>query len=396
MTSSRMPVSAAAGLAALLLGLATWAVPAAQASQDGAAAVKAAVLPQLTGRYTFSRIAWTGSRKVIAATDSHHDLYAFWEASSSGTWHKQLVAKGGSSTGYTSPSITWTGHAVAIAALDASGDLLYFTEHSGSTTWSHKTVAKAHGHPYEAPSVTTAGDGTILISAGNKAKQLDSFTLAPNSSTWVEQEVAGPGNIGPSSITTCYDSKVHAYLGLITASFDTAQYFWWERLDSPGWNQQILELSEGPGFTGGSIAATDGDLLVTAANAGAIFFWSQPIGGSTWTSQTVALASGGSSYTSPVITWTGPVLGGSESYDVITAVTKKGTLDYWWTLDGDSTWTREVVAKSGRLASYADPAIVVNAKSVNITAINTKPGDVMFWFQPFDTNPWHRQTVAKG
>jgi hypothetical protein len=396
MSRSRMPMGATAGLTALVLGLAIWAVPAAQASQHGAAAVKGAVLPQVTGKYTFSRIAWTGSRKVVAAIDSHHDLYSFWEASSSGTWHKQLVAKGRSSSGYSSPSITWTGHAVAIAALDASGDLLYFTEHSGSTTWSHKTVAKAHGHPYEAPSVTTAGDGTILISAGNKTKELDSFTLAPNSSTWVEQGVAGPGNFGPTSITTCYDSKVHAYLGLITASFDTAQYFWWENLDSPGWNQQVLELSEGRGFTGGSIAATDGDLLVTAANAGSIYFWSQPIGGSTWNNQTIASAGGGSSYTSPVVTWTGPVLGGPDSYDVVTAVTRKGTLDYWWTLDGGSTWTREVVAKSGRLASYADPAIVVNAKSVNITAINTKPGDVMFWFQPFDTNPWHRQTVGKG
>jgi hypothetical protein len=394
MTRSRMPMTATAGLAALVLGLAAWAAPAALASQHHGAAVKAAVLPQVSDRYTFSRIAWTGSRKVIAATDSHHDLYSFWEAASGGTWHKQLVAKGGISTGYRSPSITWTGHAVAIAALDASGDLVYFSEHSGSTTWSHKTVAKAHGHPYEAPSVTTAGDGTILISAGNKAKRLDSFTLGPGSSTWVKQEVAGPGNFGSSSITTCYDSAAHAYLGLITASFDTAQYFWWERLDAPGWNQQVIELSEGRGFTGGSIAATGGDLLITAANAGAIFFWWQPIGGSTWTSQTVASGGGGSSYTGPVITWTGPVLGGSHSYDVITAVTKKGTLDYWWTPDGGSSWTQEVVAKSGRLASYADPAIAVNAKSVNITAINTKPGDVMFWFQPFGTSPWHRQTVS--
>jgi hypothetical protein len=394
MTRSRMPISATAGLAALVLGLSAWAAPAAQASQHGAAAVKPTVLPQVSDKYTFSRIAWTGSRKVIAATDSHHDLYSFWEASSSGKWHKQLVAKGGSPTGYSSPSITWTGHAVAIVAVDTAGDLVYFSEHSGSTTWRHKTVAKAHGHPYKAPSVTTAGDGTVLISASNKAKRLYSFTLAPGGSTWVKQQVAGPGSFGSSSITTCYDSSVHAYLGLITASFDTAQYFWWERLDSPGWNQQILELSETKGFTGGSIAATDGHLLVTAANAGTIYFWSQPIGGSTWTNQTIASAGDGTSYTSPAVTWTGPVDGGPTSYDVVTAVTNKGALDYWWTLDGGSTWTQEVVAKSGPHASYANPAIVANAKSVNITAINTKPGDVLFWFQLFDTNPWHRQLVS--
>jgi hypothetical protein len=398
MTTSRVALSAMGGLAALALGLAGWAAPAAQASPHVAAAIKAPALPQVSYKYTFSRIAWTGSRKVIAATDSHHDLYSFWEASSSGTWHKQLVAKGGHSTGYSSPSIAWTGHAVAIAVLDTSGDLLYFSQHSGSTKWSHKTVAKADGHAYQAPSVTAASDGTVLISAGNKSDRLFAFMLAPDSSTWVKQGVSLGGLFGASSITTCYDSIVHAYLGLITATSGGTLYFWWERLDSPGWNQQVIAAS-GPGgsFSGGSIAATRSDLMITAATtAGTIDLWWQAIGGSTWNEQTVASAGGGASYARPAVIWTKPVLGGSESYDVVTAVTRKGALDYWWKLDGGSTWTRELVAKSGRLAAYANPAIAVNAKSVDITAVNTKPGDVLFWFQPFGTNPWHQQTVAKG
>ena len=398
MTTSRMPRSAAGSLVALLLGLGAWAAPAAQATQSAAAAGKAAALPQASYKYTFSRIAWTGSRKVIAATDRRHDLYSFWEASSSATWHKQLVAKGGSGTGYSAPSITWTGHAVAIAALDASGDLLYFTQHSGSTTWKRSTVAKADGYPYQAPSVTTAGDGSVLISDGDIANRLFSFTLAPDSSTWIRQWVSIGGLFGPSSITTCYDSIVHAYLGLITATSGGTLYFWWERLDSPGWNQEIIAAS-GPGgsFSGGSVAATNGALLLTTATTtGSIDLWWQTIGGSAWNQQTVAAAGGGNWYTRPVVTWTGPVLGGSDSYDVLTAATGNGTLYYWWKLDGGSTWTRELVAKSGPLASYAIPAIAVNAKSVNITAINIKPGDVLFWFQPFGTNPWHRQTVAKG
>ncbi len=398
MTTTRMPRSAAGWLVALAVGLGAWAAPAAQASQHVAGAAKATALRHVSYKYTFSRIAWTGSRKVIAATDSRHDLYFFWEASTSATWHKQLVAKGGRSARYSSPSITWTGHAVAIAALDGSGDLLSFTQRSGSTRWRRSTVAKAHGYPYLAPSVSTAGDGTVLISAGDKANRLFSFTLAPHTSNWIKAGVSVGGLVPAPSITACYDGIVHAYLGLITATSGGTLYFWWKRLDSTNWNQEVIAFA-GPGasFTGASIVATDGDLLITAATtAGAIDLWWQPIGGSTWSQQTVASPSGGTSYTHAMVTWTGPVLGGPDSYDVVTATTRNGTLVYWWKLDGGSTWTRERVAKSGRRATYANPAIAVSARSVIITAINTKPGDVLFWFQPFGTNPWHKQTVAKG
>jgi hypothetical protein len=60
--------------------------------------------------------------------------------------------------------------------------------------------------------------------------------------------------------------------------------------------------------------------------------------------QTVASASGGTSYTHPVVAWTGPSSAGSGSYDVVTATSKNGTLDYWWKLDGGSTWHQQTVA----------------------------------------------------
>jgi hypothetical protein len=61
------------------------------------------VRPLTTYPYTFSRIARAGSHKVIAGTDSHGDLYYFWQASGSATWHKQLLAGATSTLSYSKP-----------------------------------------------------------------------------------------------------------------------------------------------------------------------------------------------------------------------------------------------------------------------------------------------------
>ena len=95
----------ASGVLTLLLGLGAWLAPAAQASQRPAARTAAAA----TYPYNFSRIAWTGSDEVIAATDKHGDLYYFWQSSGTTTWHKQLAAAGSSALAYSKPSITATG-----------------------------------------------------------------------------------------------------------------------------------------------------------------------------------------------------------------------------------------------------------------------------------------------
>jgi hypothetical protein len=34
--------------------------------------------------------------------------------------------------------------------------------------------------------------------------------------------------------------------------------------------------------------------------------------------------------------------------------------------------------------------------SVVITAINTKPGNAMYWSQAFANTPWHKEVVATG
>jgi hypothetical protein len=378
------------GALTLLLGLGSWLAPAAQASQRPAARPATTTYP-----YKFSRIAWTGSDEVIAGTDSHGDLYYFWQASGTTTWHKQLVAAGTSKLSYSKPSITATSTTVYIAAVDGAGDLYYFTK-TGTAKW-HGVLLSTAGSPgkYQAPSITT-GDGYVLISVGNTGGQLVNFTLAPGTTTWAQQTVAA-GLFGPSSVTTLFDSLDSEYLGLLTASSGGTLYFWYEFLVAPRWNQQTVASPGTAGsYTGGSVAASPADIVIAAASTtGTVDAFTQPVGGSGWTSQTVSTTGG--PYASPQVAWTGDVNGSSVSYDVITAASKAGALHYWWTPDGATTaWNPETVAAHGAKAVYANPGISVTSTSVVITAINTKPGDVMYWSQTFGTNPWSKEVVATG
>jgi hypothetical protein len=385
--SGRLLWCAAVSVAPLCLGALTLAAPAAQASQ------RLATAPTVTYPYKFSRIAWTGSDEVIAATDSHGDLYYFWQASGSATWHKQLVADATSGLAYSKPSITAAGTTVYIVAIGGPGNLYYFTK-TGAASWDELLLSNAgSAGKWQAPSITI-GDGSVLISVGNTAGDLDSFTQASGSSSWAVQTVAA-GVFGPSSVTTVFDSSASKYLGLITASSGGTLYFWWESLASPGWNLQAVASPGAAGsYTGGSIAASNADIVIAAATTtGAVDSFTQPIGGSGWTQQTVTSAGG--PYTSPQIAWTGPVDG--ESYDVITAANKAGALGYWWVFDDSGlSWNPETVAANGAEAVYANPGISITSTSVVITAINTKPGNVMYWSQPFGTNSWSKERVATG
>ena len=80
--------------------------------------------------------------------------------------------------------------------------------------------------------------------------------------------------------------------------------------------------------------------------------------------------------------------GGSSSYDVVIATDQAGNPDYWWAPDGGTAWTPEKVAAAGTRAACASPGIAVTGTSVVITAINSKPGDVRYWHQPFGTTRW--------
>jgi hypothetical protein len=398
---------AVGGLLVLLLGLI--AAPVASASQKPAvvrrvaahAAPAAVVAGDLSARpptrykYNLSSIAWAGSRAVIAATDAHGDLYYFWLAA--GHWHSQEVAKGKRGVAYSKPAIAWTGHSVVIAAINASGALVYFAQHSGSSKWSSHVISLVPHHRYQAPSVTGTPGGGVLISSANSAGDLLSFELGSGGGAWTEN-IVGYGTFGASSVITCYDSLADGYLALITATSGGTLYFWWQFVNGTSWNQEVIESPGPPGaFTsGGSIAATANDLLVTAATAtGQVYFWSQAIGGTGWSRQVIATG-GTVAYSHPAVAWTGPFGLASRSYDVIAATSQHGELDYWWAADGGTSWTHERIAASGRNYVYANPRMTVSTTSVIITAVNSKPGDVWYWHQPFGTNPWPKQRVAQG
>ncbi|HEV3293123.1 MAG TPA: hypothetical protein VG123_29450 [Streptosporangiaceae bacterium] len=392
--SPRVLRGTAAMVAVFSVGVLAVSAPVAQASQRPAARV-AASYP-----YKFSRIAWTGSKAVIAAADSHGDLYYFWQAPGSTTWHRQLVAAATSHLAYSKPSpIAELNGTLYFAAVDGAGDLYYFSK-TGTAKWSQVLLGSGGATRYQAPSAT-AGDADVLISASNTGGDLVTFThFVYGGTTWTEQ-TAATGLFGPSSVSTGYDAKDSQYLGLLTAASGGTLYFFWEYLAAPGWNQQTVAVPSsaghaGPagGYAGGSVAASNTGIVITAAAAagGAVAAFTQPIGGTTWTRQPVAISG---SYTSPQIAWTGTVNG--VSYDVITAASHGGALHYWWKADESSgNWTPETVAANGTNAVYASPGIAITSTSVVITAINTKPGNLMYWSQAFASTAWHKEVVATG
>jgi len=398
MAITRIVRATAAGL--LTVGLSLTAAVAAQAAPAARPVqavrsheVAASGLAKLaTYKFTLSRIGWNGSHILIAATDTHGDLYFFWQKAGTTTWHKELVAEAGKKVTYHSPSVTWTGSSVAIAAVDKAGDLVYFGQKSGSSKWHYQRVAKASGGKFSAPSVAAVAGGPVLISADTPSA-LVSYEQPAGSSTWTRLAVAA-GSFGAPSLVTCYDTLAAHYLALVAATTSTHTLeFWWEFVSSPGWTEETIATGA---YLGGSLAATSKDLLLTAeTTSGGVDEWSQTIGGSGWTAQTVAGSSLGAPYKNPQIAWTGPTQT-TETYDLITA-DQKGSLVFWWNYDGSTTsWQQEKVAGSGSRASYTSPAISVTGKSVIITAVNTKGGDVDFWHQSYNTNPWKKQRVAKG
>jgi hypothetical protein len=405
MATARMLRSAEGGLLALIVSVMAWTGPVASASPaspartatPGSRVSAAKHVAAHRYKYSWSSIAWTGSRAVVAVTDAHGDLYYFWLAGK--TWRSQEVAKGKRGVAYSKPAIAWTGHMVAIVAVNASGGLVYFARHTSNSGWSSRLLSQVARHKYGAPSITGIPGGGVLASASNSAGELMTFVLAPGKTRWTITR-ASDGTFGAPSVAVAYDSMTGNHLGLITATTSSTLYSWWEPLGqaAPNWSQEtIASLGPGSSFSGASITATAGDVLVAAANTtGAVNLWSQELGSPGWSSPQTVAAAGGTRYSHPVVAWTGPVGAGSDSYDVVTATNQHGELDYWWVPDGVNGWSHEEIAASGKQNVYATPGMAISATSVIITAVNSKPGDVWYWDQPFTTTGWQRLRVARG
>jgi hypothetical protein len=409
MNSARAFRTAAAGSAAFLCALTLWASAPGYASQVRAHAGQArsageasttataaqASAKARTYKYSQSKVTFGGSRIQIAATDSHGDLYEFWQASGSKKWHKDLVAGATRLVSYGSPAIVWTKHALVIAAVNSKGSLETFTEKAGASRWVPEVVLT--GNTYQSPAMTVAANGALLISVSDKQGGLYvvEYPTGPYGSV-IGNEVAA-GIFGASSIVTCEEPGDSGELALITATEAGTVYFWWQHLGVSPWDAETIASAGAPAtWSGASVAASTTDVIVTAATTiGSIYAWTQTIGDTGWTESTVS-ALGRGTYSRPQIAWTGAVSGGAFTSDVITAVNQSGKLSYWWSYDGDGQWHAEKIAGNSRKAAYSRPAISVTGKNVVVTAINTKSGDLEYWYQKFLTNPWHNQLVAKG
>jgi hypothetical protein len=399
-----LPKFAVAGLAALSLGLLAGSTTAAQASSRPAhpgsplslSPGRRPVALATTYPYKWSRIAWTGSDAVIAATDSHGDLYYFRQAAGTTAWHRPLVAKSWHRSGIKSPSIAFIGSAVVIAALDNAGDLLYFSKTAGSSSWK-KEVLGTTAQPTVSSSFRRSPPVTARCWSELQHDRRAVRVLAGIQWHILDRLEGGLRRLRPL--------LGHYRVRLVRLAVP--------RPDHCGqWRDAVL-LVEIPGQSRLDPANRRGrrrdrqlhrrvGLRVGERRAGhcghstgTVQAFIQPIDGTGWMREVVASTG---SYVSPQIAWTGFVNGSSDSYGVITATTKSGALHFWWLPAGTATavWTPETVASSGRKAVYAHPDISVTSTSVVITAVSAKPGNVMYWHRAFTTSRWAGQVAAKG
>jgi hypothetical protein len=386
MTSARMLRGIVGGALTLTLGLAAISAPAAWA--------KPAKHP-VTYKFTASKLAWTGSGTVIAATDAHGDLYYFSQSSGSTTWHEQVVAKARNGLSFSKPAIAWTGSSVFIAAVNQHGDLVYFVHTDG--TWRYHLVPQADVDglpPWQAPSVASVPGGGVLLSDGNDrgaAGLLAAWVVSPSGINWTARPVDF-GNFGASS-ASAYSEESSGPVGQIMATVGGTIYFCQRAIySSVGWYCETIG-SVGS-FGSGAVTATDSDIVVTApVTTGGLDSWYEPVGGSVWTEQTVSSHPAAD----PAIAWF-EQLGlhyHVNTYDLIAASGRGGQLDFWWQVDSGN-WDPETIARASKQAAYGSPSMTVTGASVIVTATNTKNGSLVFWSQAFGATPWRMELVAKG
>jgi hypothetical protein len=356
----------------------------------------AAVKHPLTYKFTISELAWTGSSTAIAATNTHGDLYYFAEASGSTMWHAQVVAKARAGVSYSKPAIAWNGSTVYIAAVNKAGALVYFVRSGGAWRSYVQSPAGPGRLTWQTPAITSLPGGGLLMTDGNGAR-LESWLLPSGATQWDELLVSD-GRYGASSVTTSYDGA-SGYVGVVTAATGGTVYLWQEYLNALTWRKDTVAAPGSQGsFGSAAVTANGGGIVVAApASSGAVDSWypTLAIGGTAWTKQTVTTAADPASH--PAISSFERLDRGRHTIDVIAATGRGGQLDFWYQV-GTGTWFAETIAKAGQQAAYGSPTISVNGSAVIVTAVNTKSGNVMFWYQNYaaSASQWHTQLVAKG
>jgi hypothetical protein len=139
-------------------------------------------------------------------------------------------------------------------------------------------------------------------------------------------------------------------------------------------------------FTYDAVAWTGNSAIVAGTDsAGNLYFFSEPAGGRTFSTQLVAADQ--HIVGAPAIAWTGTT--------AIIAVSQGSDVDYWFQLPDSSAWRQEQVAAAGG-TSYGPAAIAWTGTSVIIAASDTHNGLDYLDYWSESTSTWQEQQVATG
>jgi hypothetical protein len=78
---------------------------------------------------------------------------------------------------------------------------------------------------------------------------------------------------------------------------------------------------------------------------------------------------------------------------IIAAEGAGNRLDFYWTANGSSTWTREVVAGAGTTTDAPAVTVTVNNGSVNVAAVNANTVTTMSYWALNGTTTWHPERL---
>ncbi len=254
--------------------------------------------------YIGASIAWTGSSVVIASRDgTNGDVHYWWQQAGSGTWHPELVIEGGE-VAYRrnqNPAIAWTGTSVVITAPDWVGNLNYWWQQAGSATWHRELVAASGpstGVYYENPAIAWTGT-SVVITAPDSHGTLHYWWQPAGSATWHPEQVATGLQAGTAPLP--YPAIAWTGTSVVITATDTNGdiYYWWQQAGSGNWHQEQLFQglfppadAPGPLPQNSSVAWTGTSVVVAATDgAGSLYYWWQQAGSSDWHREPVAMAS---------------------------------------------------------------------------------------------------------
>ncbi len=192
-------------------------------------------------------VAQVGRSAVIASRGPFGELYFWWQAIGSPTWHKEVVDGQYASASWAPPVVAQVGDASVIVTSDPYGGLDYYYQRIGTSGWNKQQVLGPQSW-IDRPSIAPVGDSAVIVGLGPKDAAvssldgpLDYFWQTIATTQWHEEQVAGAGATSPLVVDVAQvgDSSV------IDASTPKgALDFYWQKIGTPTWHKEQVA---GPG-----------------------------------------------------------------------------------------------------------------------------------------------------